>query len=57
MHVKKIFIKSLAYIFSEQWSYDITREYNWYNNNLYRRAICLQCFDAVGWAAGRASGL
>ena len=20
-------------------------------------AICLQCFDAVGWAAGRASGL
>jgi len=19
--------------------------------------ICLQCFDAVGWAAGRASGL
>jgi len=21
------------------------------------RDICLQCFDAVGWAAGRASGL
>ena len=21
------------------------------------RTICLQCFDAVGWAAGRASGL
>jgi len=21
------------------------------------RQICLQCFDAVGWAAGRASGL
>ena len=20
-------------------------------------AVCLQCFDAVGWAAGRASGL
>ena len=20
-------------------------------------ALCLQCFDAVGWAAGRASGL
>jgi len=19
--------------------------------------LCLQCFDAVGWAAGRASGL
>ena len=19
--------------------------------------VCLQCFDAVGWAAGRASGL
>ena len=23
----------------------------------YMRHICLQCFDAVGWAAGRASGL
>ena len=21
------------------------------------KALCLQCFDAVGWAAGRASGL
>jgi len=21
------------------------------------QALCLQCFDAVGWAAGRASGL
>ena len=21
------------------------------------KAFCLQCFDAVGWAAGRASGL
>jgi len=21
------------------------------------QAVCLQCFDAVGWAAGRASGL
>jgi len=24
---------------------------------LYSPTICLQCFDAVGWAAGRASGL
>ena len=24
---------------------------------LFRVTICLQCFDAVGWAAGRASGL
>ena len=23
----------------------------------YCIALCLQCFDAVGWAAGRASGL
>jgi len=22
-----------------------------------RHYVCLQCFDAVGWAAGRASGL
>ena len=21
------------------------------------KSLCLQCFDAVGWAAGRASGL
>ena len=32
------------------------------NNNtrltvLFRDNPCLQCFDAVGWAAGRASGL
>ena len=25
--------------------------------NLYFSGICLQCSDAVGWAAGRASGL
>jgi len=24
---------------------------------LYYMHVCLQCFDAVGWAAGRASGL
>jgi len=23
----------------------------------YYHVVCLQCFDAVGWAAGRASGL
>jgi len=23
----------------------------------YKASWCLQCFDAVGWAAGRASGL
>jgi len=22
-----------------------------------KKNVCLQCFDAVGWAAGRASGL
>ena len=25
--------------------------------SLYLLTLCLQCFDAVGWAAGRASGL
>ena len=25
--------------------------------NVLGTFICLQCFDAVGWAAGRASGL
>ena len=24
---------------------------------LFQTVICLQCSDAVGWAAGRASGL
>ena len=24
---------------------------------MYELYVCLQCFDAVGWAAGRASGL
>ena len=24
---------------------------------VYRKILSLQCFDAVGWAAGRASGL
>ena len=27
------------------------------HNVLYRFPVCLQCFDTVGWAAGRASGL
>jgi len=26
-------------------------------NCTYACDLCLQCFDAVGWAAGRASGL
>jgi len=25
--------------------------------NVLVRYVCLQCFDTVGWAAGRASGL
>jgi len=25
--------------------------------NVFRQLQCLQCFDAVGWAAGRAFGL
>jgi len=28
------------------------------NSNIYKKkSTSLQCFDAVGWAAGRASGL
>jgi len=26
-------------------------------NNPSQQGLCLQCFDAVGWVAGRASGL
>jgi len=28
-----------------------------YLNNLLPADLCLQCFDAVGWVAGRASSL
>jgi len=28
-----------------------------YKNNVAFVSLCFQCFDAVGWAAGRASGL
>ena len=28
-----------------------------FKGQCYRSKLCLQCFDAVGWAAGRASGL
>jgi len=27
------------------------------NDLIHFSVLCLQCFDAVGWAAGRASGL
>jgi len=30
---------------------------NWQLILLSTFAVCLQCFDAVGWAAGMASGL
>ena len=30
---------------------------SWMSLSLFMQLICLQCFDAVGWAAGRASGL
>jgi len=33
----------------------VTAAANHNNNN--NNNCCLQCFDAVGWAAGRASGL
>ena len=31
--------------------------YTSYNINAIYDTVSLQCFDAVGWAAGRASGL
>jgi len=30
---------------------------NWLVYEMVKTALCLQCFDAVGWVAGRASGL
>ena len=31
---------------------------NWWIFFTYiKESLCLQCFDAVGWAAGRVSGL
>ena len=32
-------------------------KYKLYHLNLVAFSTCLQCFDAVGWVAGRASGL
>ena len=45
----------------EKWLFVITLKirYNTHNfhHNYPSQSLCLQCFDAVGWAAGRASGL
>ena len=38
-------------------SYTIQCITNCLNNGLFIAIVGLQCFDAVGWAAGRASGL
>jgi len=35
----------------------VKAEHTWYSTSLWANPMCLQCFDAVGWAAGRASGL
>jgi len=36
-----------------------TKQLNTKNTNIVYKRLpdCIQCFDAVGWAAGRASGL
>ena len=41
------------------YDYDIEywRQIEEMSSDLAPASICLQCFDAVGWAAGRASGL
>ena len=38
-----------------QWAHE--RHQNYFYRSGVARYCCLQCFDAVGWAAGRASGL
>jgi len=38
-------------------SYDGLLRYKFIIHRAGERNYCLQCFDAVGWAAGRASGL
>ena len=43
---------SLWHLTNRRWNYDACID-KWYS--LYNK--CLQCSDAVGWAAGRASGL
>jgi len=37
--------------------YSFASPYNTANNGANRVDLCLQCFDTVGWAAGRPSGL
>jgi len=42
--------------FAEEHNRSVTRERS-LNSLILIRPHCFQCFDAVGWAAGRASGL
>ena len=42
---------------NQESSYSVTFWNLFFIFNQWSASLCLQCFDAVGWAAGRASGL
>ena len=48
--------ENLKFIYVCQWGKTFTLKACFFYLSL-RLWSCLQCFDAVGWAAGRASGL
>ena len=51
-------LAALEIVYSEpvkNGEYDIKWKFEFFQ--LSAEELCLQCFDAVGWAAGRASGL
>ena len=56
-NLKKISTKYT--VLQEKYTYHPSCSYNFHSqdSNNFWFSYCLQCFDAVGWAAGRASGL
>ena len=55
----------LSWVYFRQSTYQAAHEVSrvimvycgYVSERTFSALICLQCFDAVGWAAGRASGL
>jgi len=53
-HVQAYYIYAFVCMIASLFIYT---EYNVYISDFIFLTVCLHCFDAVGWAAGRASGL
>jgi len=55
--VAGIFNRDISYQWHVVWSYKLFYQGPQCMISLSYPTMCLQCFDAVGWAAGKASGL